>query len=149
MANARTTGEAAAAVPCEDIQALLFDYMAHELGDKQSLLVRGHLLHCEECRREAARMERTVAKLRGDRTVIPPEHLKSAARRRIERVILHPFLDFVYVHRHVVAAILALAIVSLLAFIAGKYSKAGPEGRPLWLGPNPVRETDPQLPQTP
>ena len=80
-------------------------------------------------------MEKTVAMLRGDRTVNPPEHLKSAARRRIERVFLHPVLDFIYVHRHVVAAVLALMIVALLAFVAGKYSKAKPEGRALWLSP--------------
>lgn len=122
-------------VSCDDVQALLFDYMSRELGDKQSLLVREHLLRCEACRREAARIEKTVAMLRGDMTISPPEHLKSAARRRIERVFLHPFLDFIYVHRHVVAAILALLIVALLAFVAGKYSKAKPEGRPLWLSP--------------
>lgn len=130
-AETKTSG----VVSCDGVQALLFDYMSRELGDKQSLLVREHLLRCESCRREAARMEKTVSMLRGDRTVNPPEHLKSAARRRIERVFLHPVLDFIYVHRHVVAAILALMIVALLAFVAGKYSKAKPEGRALWLSP--------------
>lgn len=122
-------------VQCEDIQAVLFDYMSRELGDKQSFLVHEHLLKCAECRREAARIERAVEFLRNDKSFAPPQKLKSAIRRKLERVFLHPALDFIYVHRHVVAATLALLIVAVLAFIAGRCSMVKPQGRQLWLSP--------------
>ena len=120
-------------VPCKDIQAVLFDYMSHELGDKQSWLVHEHLLHCEECRREAASIQATIDMLRGDSSVAIPEHLPDSMRRRLERAILHPFLDWVYEHRRLVAAVLAVGIIALLAFLAGKYPRLKPDGPLFWI----------------
>lgn len=121
-------------VPCEKIQEVLFDYMARELGDKQSWLVHEHLIHCAKCRREAAEIEETISFLRKDTSVnSAPDHLSNSVRRRLERIILHPVLDWVYVHRHLVAAVLAVLIIALLAIAAGKYSKAKPEGRHFWI----------------
>ena len=120
-------------VPCKDIQAILFDYMSHELGDKQSWLVHEHLLHCEECRREAASIEATLDLLRSDTSVVVPEHLPNTIRRRLERAILHPVLDWIYEHRRLVAWIMAIGIISLLTLLACKYSKPKPEGRRFWV----------------
>ena len=120
-------------VPCKDIQAVLFDYMSHELGDKQSWLVHEHLLHCEECRREAASIQATIDILRGDMSVDIPEHLPDTMRRRLERAILHPALDWIYEHRRVVASVLAVGIIALLAFLAGKYSRLKPDGPLFWI----------------
>ena len=120
-------------VPCKDIQAVLFDYMTHELGDKQSWLVHEHLLHCEECRREAASIQATLELLRSDTSVAIPEHLPNSIRRRLERAILHPVLDWIYEHRRLVAGVLAVGIIALLAFLAGKYPQAKPEGRLFWI----------------
>ena len=122
-------------VVCEQVQELLFDYMAHELDDRQSLLVREHLMRCDVCRRKAAVLEKTLSLLRSDTSFAPPAHLKSAIRRRLERVFLHPTLDFIYLHRQLVAAVLAILIVAALAFAAGRYSRVKPEGRQLWLSP--------------
>jgi anti-sigma factor RsiW len=107
--------------------------MSHELGDKQSWLVHEHLLHCEECRREAASIEATLELLRSDTSVVVPEHLPNTIRRRLERAILHPVLDWIYEHRRLVAWVMAIGIIALLAFLAGKYSKTKPEGTPFWI----------------
>ena len=128
-------------VPCKDIQAVLFDYMSHELGDKQSWLVHEHLLHCEDCRREAASIKATLDLLRSDTSVVIPEHLPNSIRRRLERAILHPVLDWIYVHRRLVAGVLAVGLIALLALLAGLYTRAKPEGRLFWI--NPVRPGTP------
>ena len=120
-------------VPCKDIQAVLFDYMSHELGDKQSWLVHEHLLHCEECRREAAAIQETIDILRRDASVEIPEHLPDSMRRRLERAILHPVLDWIYEHRRLVAAVLAVGIIALLAFLASRYSGLKPDGPLFWI----------------
>ncbi len=120
-------------VPCEDIQAVLFDYMAHELGDKQSWLVHEHLRHCENCRREAAAIKATLDMLRADKSVVVPEHLPNSMRRRLERAILHPVFDWIYEHRQLVASIMAIVITAIVAFLAGRYSAAKPEGQRFWI----------------
>lgn len=107
---------------CEKIQEVLFDYMSHELGDKQSLLVREHLLHCEKCRKEAARIQETLDILKSDTFVVPPERLSNSVRDRLRRALLHPVLDWIYEHRRIVAISLAVTIMLILAFIAGYYS---------------------------
>ena len=119
-------------VPCKDIQAVLFDYMSHELGDKQSWLVHEHLLHCEDCRREAASIKETLDLLRSDTSVVIPEHLPNTIRR-LERAILHPVLDWIYEHRRLVAWIMALGIISLLTLLACKYSRPKPDGKRFWV----------------
>ncbi len=128
-------------VPCKDIQAVLFDYMSHELGDKQSWLVHEHLLHCEECRREAAAIKATLNLLRADTSVVVPEHLPNSIRRRLERAILHPVLDWIYEHRRFVAGVLAVGIIALLVLLAEKYTQAKPEGRQFWI--NIITGSDP------
>ena len=120
-------------VPCKDIQTVLFDYMSHELGDKQSWLVHEHLLHCEDCRREAASIKATLDLLRSDTSVVIPEHLPNTIRRRLERAILHPVLDWIYEHRRLVAWIMALGIISLLTLLACKYSRPKPDGKRFWV----------------
>lgn len=107
---------------CAKIQEVLFDYMTHELGDKQSLLVREHLLHCEACRKEAAAIQKTLDILRNDTSIIPPEHLSNSVRDRLRRALLHPVLDWIYEHRRPVAITMAIAIMITVAFLAGYYS---------------------------
>ena len=120
-------------VPCKDIQSVLFDYMSHELGDKQSWLVHEHLLHCEDCRREAASIKATLDLLRSDTSVVIPEHLPNSIRRRLERAILHPVLDWIYEHRRLVAWIMAIGIISRLALLVCKLSKPKPDGTRFWV----------------
>lgn len=117
---------------CEKIQEVLFDYMSHELGEKQSLLVREHLLHCEECRREAAEIQKTLDILLGDTEIVPPEHLSRSVRERLRRVLLHPVLDWLYEHRRVAAMTLAVLVIAILAFLAGYCSGMKDAGRPVY-----------------
>jgi predicted anti-sigma-YlaC factor YlaD len=136
-------------VPCKDIQSVLFDYMAHELGEKQSWLVHEHLLHCEECRREAASIQATLNFLKADTSVRPPEHLSSGVRRRLERAFLRPLLDWCYVHRRLVASTAALVIVGLLLLFAALAARR-PE-RVFWTTPRlaPSAGTQPGNPPPP
>lgn len=129
------TSQQGDSVSCEKIQEVLFDYMSRELGDKQSWLVHEHLLHCESCRREAAVLEKTVAALRTDKSITAPEHLSNGVLRRLERALLHPVLDWIYVHRHLVAAVLAILIVGILAFLAGRYTALNQNEVHYWVNP--------------
>lgn len=125
---------AEAPVPCDQIRGVLFDYLAHELGDKQSYLVREHLLHCESCRREAAEIQSTLALLKSDTSVRPPERLSNGVRRRLERALLHPLMDWCYVHRRLVASAAALVIMGLLILFAAIAARRHPE-RIFWTVP--------------
>ncbi len=150
-ATGRTeTPRGEAPVPCAQIREALFDYLAHELGDKQSYLVREHLLHCEECRREAASIQATLNFLKADTSVRPPEHLSSGVRRRLERTFLHPLLDWCYVHRRLVASTAALVIVGLLLLFAALAARRHPE-RVFWTTPRlaPSAGTQPGNPPPP
>ena len=49
---------------CEDIRALLLDYMTRELGDARSRLVREHLRRCPHCQQEASEIGDTLELLR-------------------------------------------------------------------------------------
>ena len=120
-------------VPCKDIQAVLFDYMSHELGDKQSWFVHEHLLHCEECRREAAEIKTTLDLLRSDTSIVVPEHLPNTMRRRLERAILHPFLDWIYEHRRIVAWVVAVGVIAVLVLLACLHTKPRPGERSFWF----------------
>ena len=121
------------AVPCEKIQEVLFDYMSRELGDKQSWLVHEHLRHCATCRKAAAELEETVALLRKDAAGQPPEHLSKGIRRKLEILFLHPVLDWIYEHRHLVAAVISILIIGLLALAAVRMTRPKPEGRLFWI----------------
>lgn len=105
-------------IPCERIQEVLFDYLSGELGDRQSWVVREHLRTCPACSREAARLEETVAILRRSRGVEPPATLPPTIRRRLARALLHPVLDWMYVHRRLTAWTIALATLAAILAIA-------------------------------
>ena len=108
------------AIPCEKIQDLLFDYLSHELGEKQSWIVREHLRTCPACAREAAQLAATVEMLKGGATPDVPARLPETVRRRLARALLHPVLDWMYDHRRLTAwtaALLAVALVLLVAWL--------------------------------
>lgn len=117
---------------CAQVQPLLFDYLSRELGDKQSEFIQNHLRHCPVCSREAAELQATVELLRADQSVIPPEKVSKGVRARLERALLHPFLEWVYVHRRFVswvAALLLIGLILLLAIIRSRY----PETVTYWI----------------
>lgn len=119
-------------IPCEKIQELLFDYLSNELGDKQSWLVHEHLLGCRECSAEAARLEAAVEALKASRPPHIPEHLPPTMRRRLERAILHPVIDWMYCHRRLTAWLAAILGISLIVAAAWA-SRVKPDFTIYWL----------------
>jgi len=107
-------------MPCDDIQALLFDYMTHELGGKRAELVREHLRKCEACQEASAEIHRTMEVLRKARTVHKTEvfKLSQKSQSRIRWAIVHPVLDWIYRHHILVAFCVAAAVVtSVLVYL--------------------------------
>jgi len=96
---------------CEDIQGVLLDYMARELGNGRSDLVREHLRHCPECSRAAVEIQETFDLLKSA-SEEPRERLSERHRARILRSITHPILDWIYGHH--IAVSLAVAVVVVI-----------------------------------
>lgn len=100
---------------CDDIRALLFDYLTRELGEARAALVREHLRKCEGCRAAAAEIEDTLDLLRAAESGPDiPDRLSERHRDRILWAFAHPGLDWVYRH-HVLVSLLATALVLALA----------------------------------
>lgn len=120
-------------VDCRQIQSVLFDYMARELGDGQSLLVREHLRHCDACRREAAAMQETVELLRAhDPGRLAAPRLSEGRRRRLLRALLHPVMDWIIVHHWLVAALAALLLLGGLLGLLALFGRQ-PDFVPIWI----------------
>lgn len=105
-------------VPCEKIRASLLEYLTRELGPEQERFVGEHLRTCAACRDEAARIERTIAALRKAPAAVPPAALRPTLRKRLERALLHPVIDWVCEHHRLVAWITALAVFAAVMTIA-------------------------------
>ena len=106
---------------CEDIQPLLTEYLAHELGEARSVLIREHLNRCPKCRSAAADLQNMFELLRSasrDEAAALPSQLSERRRRRIRWALVHPFLDWIYAH-HILVSLVAgvLAILLVLAFV--------------------------------
>jgi predicted anti-sigma-YlaC factor YlaD len=122
------------AVDCGQIQEVLFDYMARELGDAQSLLVHEHLRRCDVCRREAAAMRETLDLLRaGDPGRTAAGRLSECRRRRLRRALLHPVMDWIIVHHWLVALVAALLVLGCLLLLAWFCGRPPAAGTPLWI----------------
>ncbi len=96
---------------CDEIQAVLMDYLTHELGRAPAELVREHVRKCESCRGALAEFDDTLQLLRtaACEAPAPPARLSEERRRRVWRAYVHPFLDLVYTH-HVLASLIAAAV---------------------------------------
>jgi len=147
----RRNGEHAV-LPCEDIQAVLLDYLTRELGPGRSDLVREHLRKCPTCQSAAADMQATLDFLHRDSAAGAglPERLSDTHRARIVRALMHPVLDWIY--RHHVAVSVAAAIVIVLTAV-GLLVKArildlrGPgPGYRVRIGPGPEAAGSPERP---
>lgn len=106
-------------VPCEDIETMLFDYMAHELGGARSELVREHLRKCRRCQDTAAEIDRTLGFLRAasiEESAVPPAHLSRERRERIAWSLTHPVRDWIAAH-HVLVSLLAAAVLIAAAIV--------------------------------
>jgi len=105
-------------IDCQDIQKLLFDYMAKELGEAQSNLVREHLRKCPVCQDEAAQIQDTLDLLKSSEDDLDlPDHLNDKHRDRITWALAHPLLDWIY-RNHIAVSIVVTIIVFILSCFA-------------------------------
>lgn len=58
---------------CEEVRALMSDYLDGDLPKKRRFRVTRHLLFCRPCRRVLANLRRTVGRLRGLSSSPPPQ----------------------------------------------------------------------------
>ena len=113
------TGGQSSKMKCEDIQAVLFDYMAHELGSARSDLVREHMRKCETCRAAAADMQATLELLQKaskSTDEIMPSKLSRRRRKRMLRAMMHPVLDWISLY-HFIVSMIVMGLVILAALL--------------------------------
>jgi anti-sigma factor RsiW len=126
---------------CEDIRAVLFDYLTRELGAGRSDLVREHLRRCADCQAQAAEMQTTLDFLRrASREERLPERLSSDRRERVLWAWMHPVLDGIF--RHHILVSIAVALLLLGLFLAMLWHKEvwrleSHEGIPVNIGHGP------------
>ena len=98
---------------CAEVQELLFEYMARELGESRSAFVREHVRQCSDCQLIAAEIRATLDALHaGSDTSHMPDRLSESRHRRVMWAFMHPILDWIY--RHHVGVSWAMVVVVLL-----------------------------------
>ncbi|MBM4143634.1 MAG: hypothetical protein FJ225_08610 [Lentisphaerae bacterium] len=137
-ATAATDGR----IKCDEIQAVLFDYMTRELGPARSELVREHLRKCPACQTAAAEIRATLDLLReasGDRAGVPAR-LSDERRRRLRWAFAHPVLNWIERHHvlvSLIATVLAVALALTLLRSARLRPAEPPETIPVIIGHPP------------
>ncbi len=121
-------------VKCDDIRPLLFDYMTHELGEAQSVLVGEHLRRCEICRTEAAEIQNTIATLQAhDPARRAAQHLSAGRHRRLMRAVMHPVADWMLEHHWLTALLTALLILGSILLFLTFWNLNQPTETPIWI----------------
>jgi len=102
-------------VKCGDIQDLLMEYSARELGESRSALVREHLLYCDECKDSFTEIMDTLSALEGASAAEDdlPSVLTEKHHARVIRALTHPVLDWIVVHHRLVASIIAAIVIAV------------------------------------
>lgn len=121
---------------CEDIQAVLFDYMIRELGPARSDLIRAHLRKCENCQAAAAEIKSTLDLLHSasEAETGIPEHLSEDRRERIIWALTHPIMNWIYRHHIIVSIFVAIAVIIAVFGILRRvqvWKTERPEGIPV------------------
>ncbi|NQU39989.1 MAG: zf-HC2 domain-containing protein [Lentisphaerae bacterium] len=127
-------------LPCEEIQALMLDYMQHDLGEGRSDVVREHARRCPECRARLTELHATMGMLHhaGFPQGPLPEHLSEQHRARLTRALMHPILDWIYVHHILVSTLVAILLllamgIGLRSYKVWRANTIGP-GIPVTIG---------------
>jgi hypothetical protein len=129
-------------LPCEEIQALMLDYMQHDLGEGRSDLVREHIRRCPVCHERIKELQRTIGILHDAPFVhgLLPERLSERHHSRLVRALMHPVLDWVYVHHILVSAFVALVVIATVFFGLRRYKvwkESIDPGIPVVIGEKP------------
>jgi|GEM_PF-4581524 len=108
-----------AMIPCGEIQELLTAYMAKELGESQSALVREHLRKCGKCRAFARDIQITFDLFANARGSEPHAamHLSDKHRARIRRAYMHPLIGWMETHHMLVSTIVAAIVLMVFIFL--------------------------------
>ncbi len=110
-------------LPCEEIQALMLDYVQHGLGEGRSDLVHEHTRRCPACQERMLKLQETLGILH-DAPYPPgvlPQHLSDRHHSRIVRAVMHPVLDWIYVHHILVSALVATIVLASVFFGLRRY----------------------------
>jgi len=103
---------------CAVIRELLFSYMADELGDGQTVLVREHLRHCESCAEEALKIQQTIELVRGnDPAASVSDGFSAKRRRRLLWLMEHPFVAKCLRHYRVTSLVLTVLALVVIFFM--------------------------------
>lgn len=104
---------------CENIQSVLFDYMARELGTAHTHLIREHLRKCDECRTAATEIQATLDLLRNTSETSKQMPLKLSKRRRdrIYRAFMHPVWNWVNINHFIVSIIIMGLVIAAVLLI--------------------------------
>ena len=104
---------------CENIQSVLFDYMARELGSAHTHLIREHLRKCDECRTSAAEIQATLDLLRdaSESNKQIPIKLSKRRRDRIYRAVMHPVWNWVSINHFIVSIIIMGLVIAAILLI--------------------------------
>ncbi|MEI6807872.1 MAG: zf-HC2 domain-containing protein [bacterium] len=103
---------------CEKIRELLTAFVANELGDAQSSLIREHLRQCDSCREAAQQIRQTFALLRhaGQMPSNIPEKLSDDRHSRIMRAYAQPLLTWLRMNLiPLISILIAVAVLAALA----------------------------------
>ena len=110
-------------IPCEEIRAQMLDYVQRDLGEGRSDLIREHVRRCPACQENLDALRRTMDILHdapfGPGTI--PEHLSERHRSRLMWSLMHPVLDWVYVHHILVSALVATIVLASVFFGLRRY----------------------------
>ena len=110
-------------VGCDDVQELLFAYVARELGPARAAVVRGHLKDCAECRARAAEIRATLDLLKHAAPTegAAPEHLSQERREHVFWAAAHPVREWIRQNHLAVSLVVAVLVVMVLASYVYRY----------------------------
>lgn len=102
-------------IDCSRIQPMLFDYVSRELGDRKSMLVREHLRHCADCRKEAVDLQQTLVLMKhNDPGDSAPSALTGKRRKRLLWLMQHPFISRCLGHPRLTAFFVTVIVLTII-----------------------------------
>lgn len=104
-------------IKCSDIEPHLFDFLQHELGSAQTIIITEHLKKCEDCRKSLAELQISLKALEDFGVAQPPKHLTDKRKKRIKFAYMHPFLNFCYIHHTIISIIIVIITLATVLFI--------------------------------
>jgi hypothetical protein len=101
----------------------MLDYMQHDLGEGRSDLIREHVRRCPACHERIKELQETIGLLHDAPFAHGrlPEHLSERHHSRLVRALMHPVLDWIYVHHILVSTLVALVVVATVFFGLRRY----------------------------